>query len=77
MLPSAPTLLSSVTIPNDMYYNNTKQDFLFCNSPILSKVIAFASEQCLKILSENSYWNADGAFRTAPALFTQAYYIHV
>ena len=74
MLPSASTLLSSITIPNDMYYNNTKQDFLFCNS---SKVIAFALEQCLEILSENSHWNADGRFRTAPALFTQAYYIHV
>ena len=57
-----------------MYYNNTKQDYLFCNSPTSSKVIAFASEQCL---SENSHWNADGTFRTAPALFTQAYYIHV
>ncbi|CAF3431675.1 unnamed protein product [Rotaria sp. Silwood2] len=60
-----------------MFYNNTKQDFLCCNSPTPSKVIAFASEQCLKILSENSHWNADGIFRTAPALFTQAYYIHV
>ncbi len=60
-----------------MYYNNTKQDFLFCNSPTPSKVIAFASEQCLKILSGNSHWNTDGTFRTAPALFTQAYYIHV
>ena len=77
MLPSAPTLLSSTTIPNDMYYNNTKQDFLFCNSPTSSKVIAFASEQCLKILSENSHWTADGTFRTSPALFTQAYSIHV
>ena len=54
MLPTAPTLLSSITIPNDMYYNNTKQDFLFRNSPTPSKFIAFASEQCLKILSENT-----------------------
>ena len=44
MLPSAPTLLSSIAIPNDMHYNNTKQDFLFCNSPTPSKVIAFGSE---------------------------------
>ena len=44
MLPSATTLLSSITIPNDMYYNNIKQDFLFCNSPTPSKVIAFASK---------------------------------
>ena len=77
MLPSATTLLSSITIPNDMYYHNIKQDFLFCNSPTPSKVITFASEQCLKILSENSHWNADGTFRTTLALFTQAYYIHV
>ncbi|CAF1062509.1 unnamed protein product, partial [Didymodactylos carnosus] len=30
-----------------------------------------------KTLSENHHWNADGTFRTSPALFSQAYYIHV
>ena len=77
MLPSAPTFLSPITIPNNMYYNNTKQDLLFCNSSTPSKVIAFASEQRLEILSENSHWNADGTFCTALALFMQAYYIRV
>ena len=60
-----------------MHYNNTKQQFLFCNSSTRHKVIAFALESALKILSENRHWNVDGIFRTSPALFTQAYYIHV
>jgi hypothetical protein len=29
MLPPAPTLLSSIVVPDDMYYNNTKQKILF------------------------------------------------
>jgi hypothetical protein len=69
--------MSSIIIPEDMRYNNTKQEFLFCNSPSPHKVIAFASEQALKILSANPHWNGDGTFRTSPALFTQSYYIHV
>jgi hypothetical protein len=60
-----------------MHYNNTKQEFLFCNSPASHKVVAFASKQALKLLSENPHWNSDGIFRTSPALFTQSYYIHV
>ena len=59
-----------------MSYNNTKQEFLFCDSPTPHKIIAFASEQALKLLSENPHWNADGTFRTSPTLFTQAYYFH-
>ncbi|CAF1154928.1 unnamed protein product [Rotaria sordida] len=77
ILPPVPTLLSSIEIPRDMHFNNTNQPFLFYNSPTPHKVIAFASEPALKILSENHHWNADGTFRTSPALFTQAYYIHV
>ena len=60
-----------------MHFTNTNQPFLFCNSSTPHKVISFASEPVLKILSENHHWNADGTFRTSPALFTQAYYIHV
>lgn len=64
-------------IPEDMYYNNNKQEFSFCNSSTPNKVIAFASDQGLELLSKNSHWNGDETFRTSPALFTQSYYIHV
>ncbi|CAF4475878.1 unnamed protein product [Didymodactylos carnosus] len=77
ILPPIPTSLSSIVIPQDMYYNNSKHEFLFCNSPTPHKVIAFGSESAIKLLSENHHWNADGTFRTSPALFSQAYYIHV
>ena len=60
-------------IPEDMYYNNTKQEFLFCNSSTPNKVIAFASDQGLELLSRNPHWNSDGTFRTSPTLFTQSY----
>jgi len=69
MLPSTPTKLSSILIPEDMRYNNTKQEFLFCNSPTPHKVIAFASDRALKLLSDNPHWNGDGTCRTSPALF--------
>ena len=32
-----------------MSYNNTKQEFLFCDSPTPHKIIAFVSEQALKL----------------------------
>ena len=31
----------------------------------------------ISVSGENSHWNADGTFCTAPTLFTQVYYIHV
>ncbi|CAF0781643.1 unnamed protein product [Didymodactylos carnosus] len=77
ILSSIPTPLSCIVIPQDMYYNNSKEEFSFYNSPTPHKVIAFGSESALKLLSENYHWNADGTFRTSPALFSQAYYIHV
>ncbi|CAF4328575.1 unnamed protein product [Rotaria sp. Silwood2] len=77
ILPPTPKSLSSIIIPEDMCYNNDKQEFLFCNSPEPHKVIAFASEQALKLLSINPHWNGDGTFRTSSALFSQSYYLHV
>ena len=71
------TSFSFIEIVCDMHFNNTNQPFIFCNSPTPNKVITLASEPALKILSENHHWNVDGTFRTSPALFTQAYYIHV
>ncbi|CAF4935741.1 unnamed protein product, partial [Rotaria socialis] len=70
-----PTSLDSITIPQLMSFTDTDEQFLFCNSNTPHKVIAFASETVLQILSENHHWNADGTFRTAPSLFSQAYYI--
>ncbi|CAF4882815.1 unnamed protein product, partial [Rotaria magnacalcarata] len=56
LLPPTPVSLSSIIIPGDMCYNNSKKEFLFCNSPTPHKVIAFASEQALKLLSNNPHW---------------------
>ena len=59
-----------------MSVTDTNEQFLFRNSTQPRKVIGFESETRLKILSENLHWNADGTFRTSPALFSQVYYIH-
>ncbi|CAF2885444.1 unnamed protein product [Rotaria sp. Silwood2] len=77
VLPAIPTSIDSIKIPHCMSFTDTNEQFLFCNSTTPHKIIAFASETALKILSENHHWNADGTFRTSPALFSQAYYIHV
>ena len=76
-MPAIPTSTDSITVPQHMSFTDTNEQFLFCNSTTPLKVIGLASEIALRILSENHYWNADGAFRTSPSLFREAYYIHV
>ncbi|CAF1383740.1 unnamed protein product [Rotaria sordida] len=77
ILPPTPLSISSIYIPEDIRYNNTKKESLFCNSPSPDKVIAFALEEALKLLSTNPHWNGDDTFRTSPALFARSYYIYV
>ncbi|CAF1017368.1 unnamed protein product [Rotaria sp. Silwood1] len=75
-VPSVPTSIDSITIPDIMSFTHSHEQLLFCYTNAPHKIIAFASESALKILSKNHHWNADGTFRTAPSLFSQAYYIH-
>ena len=60
-----------------MSFTDTNEQLLFCISTIPHKLIGFASEKALKVLSENHHWNADGILRTSSASFSQPYYIHV
>ncbi|CAF1970830.1 unnamed protein product [Rotaria magnacalcarata] len=76
-LPTVPTSIDSITIPDIMSFTHSHEQFLFCNTNAQHKIIAFTSESALKILSKNHHWNVDGTFGTAPSLFSQAYYIHV
>ena len=39
VLSPVPPLLASIVIPQNMHYNNTQQQFLFCNSSTPHKVI--------------------------------------
>ncbi|CAF2181637.1 unnamed protein product [Rotaria magnacalcarata] len=75
-LPTVPTSIDSITIPDIMSFTHSHEQFLFCNTNAQHKIIAFTSESALKILSKNHHWNVDGTFGTAPSLFSQAYYIH-
>ena len=74
LLPPVPPSLASTVIPQDMHYNDTKQQL--CNSATSHKVVAFVSELALKILSDNRHGNVGEAFRTSPALFIQVYYMY-
>ncbi|CAF1427893.1 unnamed protein product [Rotaria sordida] len=49
---------------------------LFCDQKQPSRILAFASLTALKHLAQCNTWNADGTFKTAPKLFSQAYTIH-
>ena len=58
-----PTSIDSITVPQYMSFTDINEQILFCNSTTPHKVIGFASEIALKILSEDHHWNADGTFR--------------
>ena len=76
-LPSVPTSLDSITIPDIMSFTHSHEQLLICNTNAPHKVIAFALESSLIILSKKHRWNAIGTVRTVPSLFSRAHYIHV
>ena len=49
------TSIDSIKGPQYMSVTDTNKQFLFSNSTTLHKVIEFASETALKILSENHH----------------------
>ncbi|CAM4780746.1 unnamed protein product [Rotaria magnacalcarata] len=61
-LPTVPTSIDSITIPDIMSFTHSHEQFLFCNTNAQHKIIAFTSESALKILSKNHHWNVDGTF---------------
>ena len=72
-MPSIPTSIDSITVPQYMSFTDTNKQFLFCNSTTPHKVTGFASETALKVLNDHHRCNADGT----PSLFRRAYYIYV
>ena len=42
-----------------------------------SRIVIFASEECLQLLSRSKTWYMDGNFKMSPKLFMQLYVIRV
>eukprot|EP00102_Acyrthosiphon_pisum_P027969 XP_016665179.1 PREDICTED: uncharacterized protein LOC107885922 [Acyrthosiphon pisum] len=78
--PINPNCLSQLVIENDWCYLGDKSTrFLLHDNGIdeTERIIVFATDNCLKYLTEASTWYMDGHFSMAPLLFQQLYVIRV
>ena len=50
--------------------------FLLFDTEGADRIIAFASDRQIEVLSQSEQWHADGTFKSAPELFAQNYLIH-
>ncbi|CAF1513200.1 unnamed protein product [Rotaria sordida] len=76
VLPKLPLVLNDLILPENFTKNLYNEKMLFCDQKQPSRILAFASLTALKHLAQCNTWNADGTFKTAPKLFSQAYTIH-
>lgn len=57
--------------------DNEERFLLFDNKSAASRLLVFATDECLKLLASSSTWFMDGNFDLAPKLFLQTYVILV
>ncbi|XP_022162593.1 uncharacterized protein LOC111028312 [Myzus persicae] len=78
--PINPNHLNQLVIENDWCYLDDKLTrFLLHDNGIdeTERIIVFATDNCLKYLTEASIWYMDGNFSMAPLIFQQLYVIRV
>jgi len=78
--PINPNCLNQLVIENDWCYLGDKSTrFLLHDNGIdeTERIIVFATDNCLKYLTEASTWYMDGNFSMAPLIFQQLYVIRV
>ena len=75
ILPLLPQTREAIHVPNELRQINNI-DFLIIDTPGENKILAFATDQNLRILSEASTIYGDGTFYAAPQLYTQIYTFH-
>ena len=71
-----PNHIESISFENDFYkYTRTSNDsrFLLFDTEDEDRIICFASNEQLLILSKAQRWHEDGTFKSAPSLFYQLY----
>ncbi|CAF1097767.1 unnamed protein product [Brachionus calyciflorus] len=61
---------------NEYTMTNCKNRFLLYDDKQEERIICFASNIQLEILSKCKRWHVDGTFRASPSLFYQVYLIH-
>ncbi|RWS20639.1 uncharacterized protein B4U80_09577, partial [Leptotrombidium deliense] len=75
--PANPNSLQELVIPDRYTKTRKGDDFLFFDSgPGPERIIVFATNKAIDLLSKSDHWYADGTFKTSPLLFGQIYTIH-
>ena len=68
-----PKCLSEVKVDGDDRLTSDKKPFLIYDNNSSERILIFASEMGLKMLSETFVWHADGTFYSASKYFAQLY----
>ncbi|RWS22873.1 uncharacterized protein B4U80_00590 [Leptotrombidium deliense] len=75
--PRNPNSLEDLVIPEKYKKTRKGEDFLFIDTgPGAERIIVFATNRAIDMLSKSDHWHADGTFKTSPLLFAQTYTIH-
>ena len=70
--------LTSLVLPLQLSTYNNEPFLAYDSGPATGddRILLFATEDTLEILSKSPLWLADGCFKTAPVLFKQIYTLH-
>lgn len=78
-VPADPQSLAELQLPAEYLRSKSGKEFLLYDSTAAtgdSRVLLFATEECLEILGQSNVWYCDGTFKCVPRLFLQLYSIH-
>ena len=71
--PAQPTSLEQLVLPAEYQQTAKGEQFLLYDSgPDTQRMLIFGTQRNLEMLQLAEHWLADGTFKTAPPLFSQA-----
>lgn len=77
ILPTTPSSLKDLIIPESFQKLNDGRKFLFFDSgQETERILIFSTERNLDLLERATVWHIDGTFSAAPLLFSQLFTIH-
>ena len=75
--PVEPKNTDDINLTDDRYiYTNDAKRYMLFDTNDESRMICFASNIGLEILSKSTEWHSDGTFKSAPRKYKQLYHIH-
>ena len=75
--PVEPKNTDDLNLTDDRYiYTNDAKRYIIFDTNDESRMICFASNIGLEILSKSTEWHSDGTFKSAPRKYKQLYHIH-